>query len=218
MQIQPGVLFVLFVLFVLSLSCLAGCNGKPDESSDTQDAANQEAAEASAPATALLTRDDVASCAGFTVESAATILGVPASALAAKTGWSDEMGGQMCRYWSPESFIGPGVQILLQVEESEAAAADYLESLRENAPPGSAAISSTMGQQPSAEASIIELEGAGDEALWDALTGAATLRVANVVAVIEAAPSGELAKGQDRAEIEFERKAAVEIARGLAAP
>ncbi|MGH8243835.1 MAG: hypothetical protein ACRETY_10860 [Steroidobacteraceae bacterium] len=198
--------------------CLAGCNGKPGESSDTQAAADRQAAAANAPATALLSREDVASCAGFTVDSAAAILGVPSSALAAKTGWSDEMGGQMCRYWSPESFIGPGLQILLQVEESEAAADRYLDSLRENAPPGAAAIGSTMGQQSSSEAALIELEGAGDEAVWDALTGAATLRVANVVAVIEAAPSGDLAKGQDRAEIEFERKVAMEIARGLAAP
>ncbi|MGH8203980.1 MAG: hypothetical protein ACREST_05175 [Steroidobacteraceae bacterium] len=198
--------------------CLAGCDGKPGESSDTQAAADRQAAEANAPATALLSREDVASCAGFTVDSAAAILGVPSSALAAKTGWSDEMGGQMCRYWSPESFIGPGVQILLQVEESEAATDRYLDSLRENAPPGSAAIASAMGQQPSADMPLIELEGAGDEAVWDALTGATTLRVANVVAVIEAAPSGELAKGQDRVEIEFERKVAMEIARGLAAP
>lgn len=203
------------IRFLLPLSfgalLVAACDRPPESVS----AATSDAPADAAPASARLTRADVGECAGLDIESAAGLLGVPASALTAKTGWSDEMGGQTCRYWSSESLIGPGVQILFYIEDSEEAAIASLDSLRANAPGGSAAIAGAMGQAPP-DAALVELEGAGDDALWDALTGTVNVRVGNVVATVEAAPSAELVQGQDRSEMELERRIAAAIGQGLA--
>ena len=159
-------------------------------------------------------RARIDTCAGFTIGKAAEILGVPPSELKATTRWSEELGGQTCRYWSAESLIGPGVQFMLEAETSTAAAAASLASLRRNAPAGDAAIRNTVGKEAAGPA-VIAFDDIGDEAMWDALTGTVSLRVANVVASIQASGSRNVASQRDKNTIDLERRVAAEVARGL---
>lgn len=189
-----------------------GCSESPGTRNATSDAApaSGEAADA------RLDRARIDTCAGFTIEKAAEILGVAASALEAKTGWSNELRGQTCRYWSPESLIGPGLQFLLELEPNVAEATARLASLRRDAPAGDAAIRDAVGQAAPGK-SVMVFENVGDEAMWDPLTAGVSLRVSNVVASIQASPSRSLAAQKAEDVIELERRIAVEVARGLRA-
>jgi hypothetical protein len=189
----------------------SGCDRSPGP------AASQQSSSGPRSTPGLVDRARIDACAGFTVEKAAEILGVPPAALSATMRRSDELGGQACRYWSPDSLIGPGVQFLLEAEESPAAAAASLRSLRQNAPAGDATIRNVIGQ-PKTGPALVEFEAVGDEAMWDALTTGVTLRVGNVVASIQVSRSSRASEKNERDEIELERRVAVEVASGLRAP
>jgi hypothetical protein len=156
----------------------------------------------------------VESCASFSVETAAELLTVPASTLSDESGRSEALGGQMCRYWSHESLIGPGLQFLLEVEPSPSSAAARLRTLREDAPAGDAAIGAAVGHARGGR-SVIAFEGIGDEAFWDPLTGGVNLRVGNVLASIQASAQRRVLSDSDPVQVELERRVAERIARGL---
>lgn len=151
------------------------------------------------------------------VTKAAETLGVSAAALSAETGPSEALGGYVCRYWSPESLIGPGIQFLVEAEPSAAAAVASLRSPRENAPSGDAVIRDAIGQ-PKTGPPLIEFEGLGEEAFWEALTTAVNLGVGNVVITIQASSSRQLSPDKERTDIALERRVAEHVARGLRSP
>jgi hypothetical protein len=198
------------LVFLAIITAASGCT----PSSDSVPAAENAPATASGTSGTGVDASRIESCAGFSVETAAELLGAPASALSDESGRSDTLGGQICRYWSPESLIGPGLQFLLEVEPSSAAAAARLRTLREDAPAGDAAIGAATGQASSGR-SVITFDGIGDEAFWDPLTGGVNLRVANVLASIQASPERRVVSEADPAQVELERRVAERIARGL---
>jgi hypothetical protein len=155
----------------------------------------------------------VESCAGFSVETAAELLGVAPATLSDESGRSDN-SDKMCRYWSHESLIGPGLQFLLEVERSAAAAAARLRRLREEAPGGDAAIGTAVRQDRGGR-SVMTFDGIGDEAFWDPLTGGVNLRVGNVLASIQASAQRKVVSNSDPVQVELERRVAERIARGL---
>lgn len=196
---------VLVVLTAASWGC--------ERSSDSAAASANTATAASSSSTGGVDPALVEACAGFTVETAAELLGVAPAALSDESGRSEAIG-QMCRYWSHESLIGPGLQFLLEVEPSHASAAARLRRLREEAPAGDAAIGAAVGQARSGR-SVIAFEGIGDEAFWDPLTGGVNLRVGNVLASIQASAQRRVLSDSDPVQVELERRVAEMIARGL---
>lgn len=198
-------------LVLLTFVAVSACGGSSPPSGGPDGAsaaANREATAAVDPAV-------VESCAGFTVETAAELLGVPAGDLEVQTGPSEALGGHVCRYWSKDSLIGPGLQFLLDVEASAAEAAARLRSLRDDATPGDAAIRAATGQEGGGR-SVMAFEGIGDEAFWDPLTGGVTLRAGAIVASVQASASRQSASDSDPTQVELERRVAERIASGLA--
>ena len=171
-------------LVLLTFVAVSGCGG----SSEPSGAPGGGSAAAKRETPAAADQAVVESCAGFTVETAAELLGVPAGDLEVQTGPSEEFGGHVCRYWSKDSLIGPGLQFLLDVEPSAAEATATLRRLREEAPAGDAAIRSAAGK-PRGGRSVMAFEGIADEALWDPLTGGVTLRAGAIVATVQASAS-----------------------------
>src|SRR5690606_4025534 len=88
-------------LILLTFAAMSGCGGSSEPSGapgGASAAANREAPAGVDPAV-------VESCAGFTVQTAAELLGVPAGDLEVQTGPSEAFGGHACRYWSKDSLI-----------------------------------------------------------------------------------------------------------------
>jgi hypothetical protein len=205
---------IAIALAVTLVVASSGCDRSPARGDA---AANSSPAGGSRPAAALVERARIDSCAGFTAEKAAELLGVEAGTLETRNAWSEEMGGQICRYWSRESLIGPGVQFLIEPAATAAEAASRLASLRRDAPAGEAAIRDAFGKATPGKALVV-FEGIGDEAMWDPLTTGVSLRVGNAIASIKASPSRSLAAHKAEDTIELERRVAEEVARGLRAP
>ena len=162
----------------------------------------------------VIDRARIDACAGFTADKAAELLGVMSDELEVRQGLSELTRGQLCRYWSAESLIGPGLQFVLESESSPAAAARSMATLRENAAAGDAAIRESAGQQVAGGA-VLEIEGLGDEAFWEALTNAVNVRVGSVLVSIQASSSRSAVQHDERAAIELERRVAQEVVRGL---
>lgn len=162
----------------------------------------------------LVDRERVDSCAGFDAAQAADLLGVPAADLEVRTEFVSELGGQLCRYWSAESLLGPGIQFLMEAEESGTAASVRLARLRGDVPAGDAAIRGATGRSATGP-SLMEFDGIGDEAFWDALTGGVSVRVRNVLATIQASSARQALSDREPAQIELERRVAELVARGL---
>ena len=198
-------LLVLVVVSAVSWGC--------ERSSDSAAASANPAPTAVGSSTGGVDPAVVESCAGFSVETAAELLGVAPATLSDESGRSDN-SDKMCRYWSHESLIGPGLQFLLEVERSAAAAAARLRRLREEAPGGDAAIGAAAGQDRGGR-SVITFDGIGDEAFWDPLTGGVNLRVGNVLASIQASAQRKVVSNSDPVQVELERRVAERIARGL---
>jgi hypothetical protein len=196
----------------LVLIVVTGMSWGCERSSDSAASANVPPA-ASDSSTGGVDPALVESCAGFSVEAAAELLGVARATLSDESGQSEALGW-MCRYWSHESLIGPGLQFLLEVETSPAAAAARLRTLREEAPASDAAIGAAVGQARSGR-SVITFEGIGDEAFWDPLTGGVNLRVGNVLASIQASAQRQALSDSDPVQVDLERRVAERIARGL---
>jgi hypothetical protein len=196
------------LLIALGGGGIVGCGRSPESAaSGATDAPSN-------PSTGVIDRARINACAGFTADRAAELLGVSAAELEVQTGPSAEIGGQLCRYWSAESLIGPGLQFVLEAESSPAAAAQTLAALRENAPASDAAIREASGRQVSRTA-VVDIEGVGDEAFWEALTNAVNVRVGNVLVSIQASASRSAVQHDERAVIALERRVAEEVARGL---
>lgn len=205
------------MLAVLLASVVVSCGDSPPVQTSAPAAiADGEAAPASQPGNAAqenVQRELVDACAGFTLAAAAEILGVAPGALVAETGWSDVLDAQRCHYWSPESNIGPGVEILLQVKESPAEAAEFMARLRHSMPAESIAVRRTFGVEVATP--MIVFDSVGHEAMWDSQNQQVTVRVGNVIANIQASASSSLTQRDKQAEIELERRIGVEIAEGL---
>jgi hypothetical protein len=203
------------VLTAALLIALSGgataCERSQESNAPTPDAATDTP---SHPSTDVIDRARIEACAGFTVDKAAELLGVSAADLEVQTGSSELTGGQLCRYWSAESLIGPGLQFVLESESSPAAAAQSLGRLRQDAPAGDAAIRGASGQ-PATGAAVVGIDGIGDEALWEALTNAVNVRVGNVLVSVQASSSRRAVEHDERAAIALERRVAEEVVRGL---
>lgn len=187
----------------------SGCGGEsgPADSSDSGAEAEPSAA------THLVDRALIDSCAGFDATKAGSMLGLPSAELEVLESFSERFGGQTCRYWSAGSNIGPGISILLNVQDSSEAAARLLASQRRMVPAVEAV--PTGSTAPSAGPALLEFEGIGDEAFWDTNTGGVNVRVRNIVATIHASLSSTAISDRDAAQIELERRVAEEVAAGL---
>src|SRR5690606_37608945 len=82
----------------------------------------------------LVDRALIDSCAGFNADRAASLLGLGVADLEVTEMFSDRINSQICRYWSAESRVGPGIDILLNVQESSNAAQRILEGQRSVVP------------------------------------------------------------------------------------
>jgi hypothetical protein len=176
-------------------------------SSDSAGSASADAAPASSNASDLVDKAIIDSCAGFNVAKAAGMLGVPEAELEVRQSYSERFGGQQCRYWSKNSNIGPGIDILLNIQESSAAARRILEGQREVAP--------VVDVLPERGPAVLMFDGIGDEAFWDSHTGGVNVRVRNIIATIHASLSNNATSDRDPAQLEMERRVAEEVARAL---
>jgi len=149
----------------------------------------------------LVDRALIDSCAGFNVEKAASLLGV--AELEVMETFSERIGGQICRYWSAESSVGPGVDFMLNVQESSDAARRILATQRELVP--------RVDEVPPTGPALLEFDF-GDEAFWDTNTGGVVVRVRNVIATVQVSPSTEPMSHRDAGQIALERQIAEEIA------
>lgn len=182
----------------------AGCGG----SSDSAESPASDAETASSNGAELVDRAIVESCAGFDAAKAAGMLGVAAADLEVLESFSERISSQTCRYWSAESNVGPGIQFLLNVQESGTAAARILDGQRSGVP---AVQAITEGSGPA----LLEFDGFGDEAFWDSNTGGVNVRVRNVVVTVHAATSNKAMSDRDPGQMELERRVAEEVARAL---
>lgn len=197
--------------FVAAIGTAAsGCGGESQPIGDTGGAVvdSPSAAGAAAPgetgaATELVDRALVDSCAGFNVEKAASLLGVSAAELEIMETFSERIDSQICRYWSAESTVGPGVDFMLNVQESSDAARRILATQRELVP--------RVDEVPPTGPALLEFDF-GDEAFWDTNTGGVVVRVRNVIATVQVSPSTEPMSHRDAGQIALERQIAEEIA------
>ncbi len=135
------------------------------------------------------------------------MLDVPVADLEVSESFVERLGGQQCRYWSTSSNIGPGIMILLNVQDSSAAARRILSGQRSVVP--------VVEALPERGPALLEFDGIGDEAFWDSNTGGVNVRVRNIVATIHASLASKSMSDRDNGQIEMERRVAEEIARGL---
>src|SRR5690606_18314918 len=174
-----------------------------------------EAASTSAPgapqsatqaATNLVDRALIQSCAGFDAEKAASLLGLDAAQLEVTETFSDRIDSQICRYWSAESNVGPGIDIMLNVQESSDAARRILEGQRSVVP--------RVDAVPPTGPALVEYDF-GDEAFWDTNTGGVNVRVRNVVVTVHASTASNAMSDRDAGQIELERRVAEDVAAAL---
>jgi|GEM_PF-3245806 hypothetical protein len=151
----------------------------------------------------LVDRALIDSCAGFDAEKAASLLGVNAAELEVLESFSERFGGQTCRYWSAASNIGPGIDILLNVQESSDAATRVLANQRELMP--------RVEAVPPTGPALVEFDF-GDEAIWDTNTGGVNVRVRNVIATVHVSMTDQPVSDRDAEQIELERRIAEEVA------
>lgn len=196
MKTRTGALF-----FVLG-AAVCGCSGETEPAV----AAGGDADAGSSAAADLVDRALIESCAGFDVDKAASLLGVGAAELEVMETYSDRVGGQICRYWSAESNVGPGIDILLNDHESIAAARRIIETQRELVP--------LVDEVPPTGPARVEFDF-GDDAFWDTNTSGVVVRVRNVVAQVQVSASRELTSPRDPAQIALERRVAEEVAAAL---
>src|SRR5690606_31049021 len=122
---------------------------------------------------------------------------VPASELEVSESFVERLNGQQCRYWSESSNIGPGIEILLNVQESSAAARRILSGQRSVVP--------VVDILPERGPALLEFDGIGDEAFWDSNTGGINVRVRNIVATIHASTASNSMSDRDPGQMEMER-------------
>ena len=195
-----------------------GCGSEPEPepestagAGDGNDASNSAAAagaaQSAAPAAAgLVDRALVDACAGFNAEKAAALLGLDAAALEVMETFSDRIDSQICRYWSAESNVGPGIDIMLNVQESSDAARRILEGQRSVVP--------RVDAVPPTGPALVEYDF-GDEAFWDTNTGGVNVRVRNVVVTVHASTASNAMSDRDAGQIELERRVAEDVAAAL---
>lgn len=205
----------LFALIVVVGAATWGCSSESETFADagvgSADGGNADAAGVAArtdseAAPELIDRTLIDSCAGFDAEKAASMLGVSAAELEVEESFAERFGGQTCRYWSAASRIGPGIQFLLNVQESSEAATQVLDSQRSVVP--------RVDAVPPTGPALVEFD-VGDEAFWDTNTGGVNVRVRNVVATVHVSTSGNSMSDRDPAQIDLERRVAEDIAAAL---
>lgn len=191
-----------------------GCGGEPEPAADAGDSADGSgpssaggAAQDETPVAAdVVDRALIDACAGFDVDKAASLLGVSAAELEVMETFSGRIRSQICRYWSAASRIGPGIDIMLNVQESSDAATRVLASQRSVVP--------RVDTVPPTGPALVEFDF-GDEAFWDTNTGGVNVRVRNVVVTVHASLSSSATSDRDAAQIDLERRVAEDVAAAL---
>ena len=162
---------------LLTAVCLQlGCGGSPSGSDSAASRTSPQSASA-AGGTGAIGRDVVDTCAGFTPEKAAALLGVQADTL---TDYSGTAGDErVCLYRDPNDYEHT-VSFNLTHEDSVQAARGSMAAYRENFGEAQRVIDGATGST-SAQAAVQAVGGMGDEAFFSPVSGAVTFRVANVI-------------------------------------
>lgn len=131
-----------------------------------------------------VSRASVESCGGFTVEKAASILGVDPSGLVDKSAWASWSDQQReCLFQDRENIAGPAVWFNLTIEKSVDDAVTGMAQLREHAAVGGKAIDAVTGGKTT-EYADSQFAGIGEEAFWVGTTDALAVRRGNVTALV----------------------------------
>lgn len=154
---------------------VAACGGSGD-SSDTTAAAGA----AAAPGRGLVSQQTIDSCAGFTAQKAAALLGLEPAVV---TDYSRTEGRlRNCVYRQSDRNTGI-VSFTLRRFDSAEQARQSMASEREAMGMADSAISGVTGSK-SKDPAVQDVSAIGDEAFFSPLNGAIMLRVANAIAQV----------------------------------
>ena len=183
-----------------------GGGGDSTAASPSPSTAGGAAQNESEAAAQLVDRALIDSCAGFDVDKAASLLGVGAAELEVTETFSERIDSQICRYWSAASNVGPGIDIMLNIQESSDAARRILAGQRSGVP--------RVDAVPPTGPALVEFDF-GDEAFWDTNTGGVNVRVRNVIVTVHASTASNSMSDRDAGQIDVERRVAEDVAAAL---
>jgi hypothetical protein len=176
---------------VLLSIAVVGCGGSSEPSAT--------GSRPGAPA-GLIAAGALARCAGFTVETAAAIVGAEPAEFTDDSQTEGDL--RMCRY-SHAMDRSRTVSFTLSRSDSVERAAASMQSERETMGMAQGAIDRVMGSQ-SKDAAVEDVSGIGDEAFYWPMNDTIMLRVANVQAQVMAP-----------ADMALKKRTAEEVAQGL---
>ncbi|MGH2386418.1 MAG: DUF3558 family protein [Candidatus Limnocylindria bacterium] len=181
---------------VIALAACGGNGGEPESSA----AAPAASSAAPAPSPGLIPAETIASCAGFTADKAAVLLGLPPDSV--KDSSENVGSARHCTFSNPKDRSA-GIAFTLSARDSVKRAEASLESERQAMGQAQRAIDGVTGKSSKAPASE-DVSGIGDGAFYSSMNGTIMLRVGNVLAQVSAPQDMGLKK-----------QVAQEVARGL---
>lgn len=165
-------------LLVVAFAAQAGCGGGPvDDGGAAGGGKAGVAREAGTGGGGMVAAERVANCAGFTAETAAEILGVPAAEVEDEsTDLYDKL--RNCSYASRQDSA-KRVNFSLRRDDSIEEAADEMDVFRSHLGTAQGALAGVTGEEAKG-APYEEVPGLGDEALWAPINGTLNVRRGNV--------------------------------------
>jgi hypothetical protein len=184
------------VLVVVALALACG-NGEPASEGGATEPSQGSATEP-ARGGGLVSAEAVRDCAGFSVEDAAAVLGIPASEIEQSSQDIHETL-RMCSYVRRADLNG--VSFSLATNESVDEAVSGMASGREMAGLAKGSIDAVTGTSSGAPP-LEEIEGIGDEAYWMEVNGTLNVRVNNVEIQVQGPSDREQQKAVARKVVE----------------